>query len=147
MSQIRVQSITSLGAFAAFDNTHADYIQLDPARCTGGADAPLRTTLEPAPGEDGSLIFEPFDDAQILTLVGDVFITSNGGSSEAGYFAAYDTLIASLIAALDAGKAAPIDLVHAGGTAKVWKYAPVEETWANYWFASVTFGVVVDVFA
>lgn len=143
---IRYQSITAIGSFTAFSISDADdYLALDPARCSGGADAPLRTTIEPKPDADGVFIEAPFDDAQIITLAGDLVITSNGASSESGYFTALDTLLASLKSALDALKTASGDLTHAGGTIQVWKQAPLETTWQNYYVCSVTFGLVVDV--
>jgi hypothetical protein len=141
---VRYSTISAIGGFSALTSATPDYLALDANRCSGGADAPLRTTIEPAPGADGALIFAPFDDAQIITLAGDLTITSDG--SDAGYFAALDTLLASLKAALDALKAAPDDLVHSGGTLKVWKQAPLETSWAGITM-SVTFGLVVDVFA
>jgi hypothetical protein len=139
---VRYSSISAIGVFTALSPATPDYLHIDPTRCSGGADAPLRTSVEPAPGADGALIFPPLDDAQILTLAGDLVITSDG--SDSGYFAALDTLITSLKAALDALKAAPDDLVHSGGTLSVWKYAPLDTSWAGI-TQSVTFGLVVDV--
>lgn len=144
---VRYQSISKIGAFTALTSTSADYLAIDPSRCSGGSDAPLRVTEDDAPGLDGALIFPPFDSAQIITIAGDLFVTSTGLSSEGSYFTALDTLLASLKSALDGLKTTPGDLTHAGGTTKVWKHSPLEETWQNYWFCSVTFGLVVDVFA
>lgn len=141
---MRYSSISAIGDFTALTPASIDYLRLDPTRCAGGDDAPLRVTVEPAPGEDGALIFAPLDDAQILTLAGDLVITSSG--TEAGYFAALDTLFGSLKTALDALKTAPDDLVHSGGTLKVWKYAQIDSSWTGI-VKSVTFGLVVDVFA
>jgi hypothetical protein len=141
---MRYSTISAIGDFTAFTPADTDYLLLYPPRCSGGADAPLRTTVEPAPGQPGALIFPPLDDAQIITLGGDLIITSDG--SESGYFAAIDTLFASLKSALDALKTAPDDLVHSAGTLKVWKYAPLDDSFEGT-VKSVTFSVVVDVFA
>lgn len=141
---MRYSTISQLGGFTAFDIGSTDYLRLDPTKCTGGEDAPLRTTVEAAPGADGVLIFPPLDDAQIITLVGDLIIKS--ASDESGYFAAMDTLQASLKSALDALKTAPDDLVHAGGTRQVWKYAGIESSYQGA-LKTLTFSVIVDVFA
>jgi len=139
---MRYSTITQIGTFTAFDPSATDYLYLDPERCTGGADAPLRTIVEDAPGQDAGLIFPPLDGPQVITLVGDLTIQSAGDDS--GYFAALDTLLASLKAAINALKAAPDDLVHSGGTLSVWKNAPVETSWAGN-VMTVTFGLIVDV--
>jgi hypothetical protein len=139
---VRYSTISAIGVFTALSSATPDYLHIDPTRCSGGADAPLRTSVEPAPGADGALIFPALDDAQIITLAGDLVITSAG--DESGYFSALDTLIAALKSALDALKAAPDDLVHSGGTLSVWKYAPLETSWGGI-TQSVTFGLVVDV--
>jgi hypothetical protein len=139
---MRYSTISAIGDFTAFTPADSDYLLIVPSRCSGGADAPLRTTVEPAPGADGALIFPPLDDAQILTLAGDLVITSDG--SESGYFDAIDTLLASLKSALDALKTAPDDLVHSAGTLSVWKYAPLDTSFEGT-VMSVTFGLVVDV--
>lgn len=146
-ASILYQSISGIGAFVALDSSHADYLAIDPARSTGLGDAALRTTTYDAPGQDGELIFPPLEGAHIITLVGDLIVTSTGYSAEAGYFTAVDTLYGSLKTALDAMKAAPGNLVTPGGTLKVWKYGPVEDAWQNYWACSVTFSLIVDVFA
>lgn len=138
---MRYSTISAIGDFTALSAATADWLRLDPARCDGGADAPLRATVEPAPGVDGALVFPPLDDAQIITLAGDLMITSSG--SDAGYFSAIDTLLASLKSALDALKTAPDDLVHSGGTLSVWKYTGITTGWAGL-IMSVTFGLVVD---
>lgn len=137
---MRYSTISQIGGFTALNGLVADSLLLDPTRCTGGADAPLRTTVEPAPGEDGALIEPPLDDAQIITLAGLLNITSGDR------FTGTDTLLASLKTALDALKIAPGNLVHGGGTLKVWKYAPIDPSWENG-MMSVTFGLIVDVFA
>lgn len=141
---MRYSSITAIGGFTDLDPSADDWLRLDPARCSGGADAPLRTIVEDAPGADGALIFPPLDGAQIITLAGDIIVTSDG--TEAGYFSALDAVLADLKSALDAMKAAPDDLVHSGGTLSVWKYAPLDTSFANN-LQSVTFGLVVDVSA
>lgn len=141
------QSISKIGAFAALDSTSVDYLALDPDACKGGGGPGLRTTVEPAPGDDGALIFAPLDDAWILTLVGDLVVTSNGMGSDGGYFDSVRTLYASLKSALDNMKVAADDLVHGGGTEKAWFYAPLDDTWTNARMCRVTFSVVVDVFA
>lgn len=141
---MRYSTISQIGGFTALDASSVDYLALDPTACTGGDDAPLRTTIEPAPGLDGALVFPPLDDAWIITLAGPLIIGSAG--DEAGYLAAQDTLLASLKTALDALKTAPDDLVHSAGTLKVWKYAPIVGSWSGI-VKTVTFGLVVDVFA
>lgn len=141
---MRYSTISQIGTFTDLSTGSADYLKLDPGRCTGGDDAPMRTIVEPAPGLDGALIFPPLDDAQILTLGGDLVIRSAG--DESGYLAAQDALLASLKAALDALKAAPGDLVHSAGTVSVWKYAGIDGGWQGV-IKTVTFGLVVDVFA
>jgi len=146
-ASILYQQISAIGGFTALTDADADYVALDPARSTGLGDAALRTTTYDAPGQDGELIFPPLDGAQIITLVGDLIVTSTGLSAESGYFTAVDTLYKSLKTALDAMKTAPGDLVTPGGTLKVWKYGPAEEEWQNYWVCSVTFSLIVDVFA
>ena len=146
-ASILYQQISQIGAFTALSNADADYLALDPARCTGLGDPALRTTTYDAPGEDGELIFEAFDGAQIITLVGDLVVTSADAGTMADYFAAVDTLYGSLKSALDAMKSTAGDLVTPGGTLKVKKYGPAEDGWQNYWVLSVTFSLIVDVFA
>jgi hypothetical protein len=141
---MRYSTISQIGSFTAVNGGAADYFLPDPTKCTGGDDAPLRTTVEPAPGLDGALILPPLDDAQIITLAGPLIITSAG--DEAGYFAAMDTLFAALKTALAALKVAPDDLVSSDGTVKVWKYAGIDSGWEDL-TKTVTFGLVVDVFA
>lgn len=139
---MRYSTISEIGSFTALSPVSTDYLLIDPARCSGGADAPLRTTVEDAPGADGALIFPPLDGAQIITLAGRLRILS--ASDDAGYFAAIDTLLASLKTALDAMKSAPDDLIHSAGTLSVWKYAPIDTAWEGAAML-VTFGLVVDV--
>lgn len=141
---MRYSTISAIGSFTDLSSSSSDYLRLVPGRCSGGADAPLRTIVEAAPGQDGALIFPPLDDAQIITLAGDFVVRSDG--SESGYLSAQDTLLTNLKAALDSMKAAPDDLVHSGGTLSVWKYAPIETTWEGVTL-SVTFSLIVDVFA
>lgn len=142
------KSISGIGGFAALTAASADYLAIAPSRCSGGGDAPLRTTVEDAPGADGVLILPPLDGAQIITLAGDLFVTSTGHSAEAGYDAAVQALFTSLKAALDALKTAPGNLVHSGGTLKVWKYGPLDDAWDDSGhMCSVTFSLIVDVFA
>lgn len=139
---MRYSTITQIGTFTALTPSTPDWLRLDPARCSGGTDAPLRTTLEPVPGGDGVLVFPPFDDAHIITLGGDLMITSSG--TDAGYFAAVDTLLAALKTALDALKAASGSLVSNDGTVAVWKYSPIDTSYQGA-LMGVTFGLVVDV--
>jgi hypothetical protein len=141
---MRYSTIDTLGTFTAFDITSTDYLRLDPTKCTGGEDPPLRTTIEPVPGGDGALILPPFDDAWIITLAGDLIITSAG--DDVGYFEAQDTLLASLLSALEALKTAPDVLSSSSGDLMVWKYAPIDSSYQGA-LKSVTFGLVVDVTA
>ncbi len=143
---IRYAEITQIGTFVALSSAYEDYLAIDPSRCAGGSDAPLRTTVEDAPGEDGALIFQPFDGAQVITLAGDLVATSNGPSSEPGYFDAVSNLYDSLKAALDAMKVASDSVVHPGGTLSCWKNGELDAAWQNFWVCSVTFSLVVDVF-
>lgn len=150
-ASILYQQISGIGGFTALTIADADYVALDPARCSGLGDAALRTTTYDAPGQDGELIFPPLDGQHIITLVGDLVVTSvtagESGATMADYFTAVDTLYGSLKTAIDAMKVTPGDLVTPGGTLKVWKYGPAEEEWQNYWVCSVTFSLIVDVFA
>ncbi len=143
---MRYSTISAIGAFTALSAASADYLHLVPSRCSGGADASVRITVEDAPGADGTLIFPAFDGAQVILLGGDFVIKSDG--ADPGYFSAQDTVFASLKAALDTLKSAPGDLVHSGGTLKVWKHDPLDTTWDdNAKILSVTFGLIVDQFA
>lgn len=146
-ASILYQKITGIGAFTALSNADADYLALDPSRCTGLGDAALRTTTYDAPGEDGELIFPALDGQHIITLVGDIVCTSADTGTMDDYFAAVDTLYASLKSALDGMKSTAGDLVTAGGTLKVKKYGPADDAWQNFWVCSVTFSLIVDVFA
>jgi hypothetical protein len=137
------QTITAIGAFTALSSATADYLQLDPQRCSLPANGTARTTVEPKAGADGVFVELALEGEQILTLGGDLIVTSNGNSSEAGYFTAVATLIASLKTALDALKAADANLVHAGGSTPVRWYSALEPTWQNFFACSVTFGLVV----
>lgn len=141
---MRYSTITTIGAFTALSASTTDWLRLDPTKCDGGEDADLRTTIEDAPGLDGGLVFPPLDSAQIITLVGDLIIRS--ATTDSGYFAAQDTLLASLKSALATLKTTPGNLVHAGGTLKVWKYSKISSSYQGA-LKTVTFGLVVDVFA
>lgn len=140
---MRVSTIEQIGVFTALSPTAApDWLRLDPGRCSGVSDKPLRTTVEPVAGGDGAFVFPPLDDAQIMTLGGDLIITSVSG--DPFYMDAVDALFASLKAALDALKTAPGPLVSNDGTAAIWKYAPLDSSWQGA-LMGVTFGLVVDV--
>lgn len=142
---LRYASVTQIGAFTALDPSFGDYLAIDPERCSGGGGPPQRVTVEPSPVGDGALIFPTLDDAWIVTLGGDLVVTSNGQSSEGGYFAALDTLYASLKTALDALKSAPDDLVHSHGTEQVWRNSEITDEWTSFWTVAVTFRLAVDV--
>lgn len=147
---IRPLTISQLGAFTdLLPAAVTDYWAIRPSKCSGLGGPPQRTTVEDAPGLDGALIFPPFDGAWIITLGGELNVTSTGLSRETGYDAAVDALLADLVAAIDAAKTAPIDLVHSGGTLKVWKYGEIDVSWEDDLEAicSVTCSFVVDVFA
>lgn len=141
---MRYSTITAIGGFTDLTDSSTDYLRLIADRCTGGDDAPMRTTVEDAPGQDGVLIFPPLDTAQVITLAGDLII--NSASDEAGYITAEDTLLAALKAALDALKAAPDTLTWSGGSVKVWKYSEIAGSRQGM-LKGVAFGLVVDVFA
>jgi hypothetical protein len=143
----RPHNITDIGAFTALSSAVPDYLAIDPQRCSGFLGAPLRVTEEPAPGQSGSLILPPFEDGQILTIGGDMVITSNGGSSEDDYFDAMDTLIGSLKSALNALQTAADDLAWPDGSVKVWQHGELDDEWTSYWTLAVTFSLIVDVFA
>lgn len=138
---MRYSTISAIGSFTALTSSTADYLRLDPTRCSGGTDAPVRLTIEANPGFDGAKVFPAYDDAQIITLGGDLVITSS--STESGYFSAEDTLMAALKTALDAMKASPDNLVHSGGTLSVAKYAPISESRQGF-LCGVTFSLVVS---
>lgn len=146
------QSITAIGTFTAFDNTFLnaglnDYLAIDPTACTGFGDAPLRTTMYDAPGQDGELIYPPKDGALIMSIAADLVIGSVGTDTVAGYLAAQTTLYQNFKAALDALKTAPADLVHSAGSMKVWKYGQCDPSFTSFWTMRVTFSLVQDVFA
>lgn len=148
MSSIRVSTITGIGDFTDLAADVADYLALAPSRCTGLGGPSLRPTEDDAPGQGGSFIEPPLDGAWIITLVGDLVVTSTGHSAETGYREAIDTLYASLDDAFEALKAAPDDLVHGGGTLKVWAHGALDPTWDDLeTICSVTFSLIVDVFA
>jgi hypothetical protein len=155
MTQVAVilpQSISAIGTFTKLDNSYlaaglADYLAIDPGACSGFGDAPLRTTVDDAPGDDGALIEEPKDGGLIVTIAGDLFVTSTGASNEAGYFDAVESLYQELKAALDALKTAPADLVHHAGSMKVRKQSELDPTFTSFWTMRVTFSLIQDVFA
>lgn len=139
---MRYTTISQLGSFTAFTPGTAaswGYLNLDPANCSGGTDAPLRTTDEPIPGADGVYVLPPFDDAQIITLAGTLATVDTD--------TAIDDALTALKTTLDALKTAPDDLVHSAGTYKVWKYGEIDETWDGITFMAVTFSVIRDVTA
>lgn len=137
------QTITAIGSFSKLTSADADYLQIDPARCALPADGEARVTVEDKAGADGVFVEDAFEGAQILTLAGDLVVTSNGNSSESGYFTAVSTLLGDLKTALDALKTADGNLVHSGGSTLVRWYAKLEPTWSNFYVCSVTFGLVV----
>lgn len=141
---MRYSTISQIGDFTAFEGAATDFLRFDPDRCSGGDDAPLRTTVQPIPGGDGVYVNPPLDDGQIITLGGDLVIGS--ASDEAGYIAAEDTLLAALKSALAALKIAPDDFVYSAGTVQVWKYAGIVGS-RNGMLKGVTFSVIVDVTA
>jgi hypothetical protein len=150
MSGIRPSTIESIGDFTdlEMDVSTLDWLALRPSACTGLGGGSLRNTVEDAPGEPGTLIEPPLDGAWVITLAGDLVVTSTGLSSETGYREAIDTLYASLSDAFDALKLAPDDLVHGGGTLKVWAYGEIDPTWDDLeTICSVTFSLIVDLFA
>lgn len=143
MGLIRVSSITAIGTFTALSPATPDWLRLVPGRCTGLADADLRTDVEDAPGQDGALVFAPLDGQQPITLGGDLIITSDG--SDPGYMEAAETLFAVLQTALAALKAAPDDLTWPTGSMSVWKNGKLEPTFdENSKLTAVTFGLIVD---
>lgn len=141
---MRYSTISAIGSFTALSPASTDWLFLVPSECSGGGDVDLRTDVEDAPGADGGLIQSPLDAAQIITLSGRLLINSAG--DDAGYYAAEDTLFASLKAALDAMKAAPDDLVHSGGSLSCWKYSRIGDG-RDGLLKTVMFDLVVDVFA
>lgn len=134
---VRFGSVTAIGAFSALTPASTDYLSLTASRCV---DTPsLRTTVEDSPGASGVIVFPPLDGARILTFGGEVVIRSDG--SESGYYAAIDTLVASLESALASMKAAPDDVDHSGGSLSCWLYAPNVPTWDDI-TRIVTFSLV-----
>lgn len=139
------QTITGIGSFSALTWASADWLAIDPARCSIPGQGEARTTVENKSGADSVFVEDAFEGAQILTLVGDLVVTSTGLSSEGTYFAAVSTLLGSLKTALAAMKTADANLVHSGGSTACRWYTPLEPTWINYWVCSVTFGLLVHV--
>lgn len=138
------QLITAIGTFTALSAADDDYLALDPKRCSIPAQGVARTTIENKAGADDAFIEDALEGAQVLTLGGDLTITSNGNSSEAGYFTALGTLLDSLKSALDALKTADDDLVCNSVNIPVRWYSALEPSFADsFWVCSVTFGLVV----
>jgi hypothetical protein len=141
-------TISKIGGFTAFTDAAADYLNAVPDSCTGLGGPDLRVDDdENAADTDGDLIFPRLDGAWITTLVFEVVATSTGPTADDGYRAAVNAVIASLNTALDAMKAAPDDLTHAGGTEQAWFHSKVEPTWVDYHTCHVTFGLKIDAFA
>lgn len=138
---MRPESITAIGTFDALTSADTDYLAIDPGRCAGVDDAPLRTSVFPRAGADGVFVFTPYEDAQIMTLSGAAII--NSASEPDDYREAVETLFQSLRSALNAGKSATITLTHADGSVDVRKYGAAEKTWEGA-VCFFTFSVVVD---
>lgn len=142
---MRPETISAVGSFTSFASGSGDWVCVDIEACTGCDDAPLRTTVQPRPGDHGAFVFPSFDDAQIITLVVVAMIDSlSSPVVPDDYRAAVETLFQSLRSALDAMKSAPDDLVHEDGTVSVWKHSPVEKSWSGV-VCRFTFSVVIDV--
>lgn len=141
-------TISKIGGFTAFTDADADYLAAVPDSCTGLGGPDLRVEDdENAADTDGDLIFGRLDGPWIVTLVYDVVATSTGPTADDGYRAAVGAVVASLKTALDAMKAAPDDLTHAGGTEQAWFHSKVEPSWKNFHVCRVTFGLKIDAFA
>jgi hypothetical protein len=138
---VRYSSISAIGAFTALAPASTDWLALDPRRCSGGAGPSLRAYYEDVPGGDGVLVYDALDGAQIVTLAGDLIITSAG--DEAGYLAAIDTLYGSLASALATGKTGDITLTHSGGSLSCRYYSAIDHGWDGA-VKSVTFGLIVN---
>ena len=138
---VNYSTISQIGGFTALSEATTDWLRITPDRCTGGADADVRTNVEDAPGANGVLVLPALIGQQIITLGGDMIIRSSadGGS---GMVAARDTLLAALKVALGVMMDAPANLVHSGGTLSCWKYSKLDTSYANGLMA-VTFGLVV----
>lgn len=126
---MRYSSVSAIGAFTDVNTHTGDYLLLDPARCSGGRAATMRTNIENLPGGDGVLAFPPLKGAQIITLSGPIVITST--DIEADFFTAIDTVLDNLESALEAMRLAPDNIVHSAGTITCWTYANLEQTWEN----------------
>lgn len=137
------QTITAVGGFTALDSTSADWWNIDPQRCSIPAGGAARVTVEAKAGTDGVFVENAFEGEQVITLGGPLVVTSNGSSSESGYFTAVATLLSSLKTAHDALKTADGNLVHAGVSTPVRWYAPLETSWDNFYVCTVTLGLVV----
>lgn len=137
------QLITAIGTFTKLTAADADYLRIDPQRCSLPANGTARVTVEAKPGADSAIVEDAFEGEQILTLGGELVVTSNGNSSESGYFTALGTLLGDLKTALDALKTADANLVCNAVSTPVRWYAPLEPTWENYYVCAVTFGLVV----
>lgn len=140
---MRYNSITAIGTLSNVNAATGDCLRLDPDACTGGEMASLRPVVEDAPGADGSLNFPALTGAWIITLSGFLLIRSAG--DEAGYFAAIDTLEASVVAALNAMRAAPANVVSSSGTISCWLYSPYQAQWEQRLLTKrCTFSLVVE---
>lgn len=114
-------SISAIGTFTDVNTGTGAHLFLDPARCAGGADADLRTSVENKGGTDGVNVSPAMDGAQIITLAGPILISTS--------FADYATVLGDLKDALELMKAAPDDLVHGGGSIPCWKYSRIDPAW------------------
>lgn len=140
---MRYNSITAIGTLSNVNADTGDCFRLDPDACTGGSMPELRPVVEDKPGGDGSLNFPALTGAWIITLSGFLLIRSAG--DEAGYFAAMDTLEASLLSALNAMRAAPANVVSSSGTLSCWLYSKATDQWEQALLTKrYTFSLVVE---
>ena len=138
-------TITTIGGFTAFTDADEDYLAADWKACTGLGGPDLRVDDdENAADTDGDFVFPRLDGPWIVTLVFDVVVTSTGPTADDGYRAAVNARVSSLITALNAMKAAPDDLTHAGGTEQAWFHSKVEPSWTSDDVCRVTFGLKID---
>ena len=142
---ILVQTISQIGALTELSQAvQDDWLAFDPQACKGAAGPNYRSTVEPAPGADGAFVFDDLDDAWLLTLVGDLMVTSNGLSTEGDYFGAVRILMGTIKSALDTLKTSTGNLVHSGGTETCKAIGALDDTWTSFWTCRVTFQLAVN---
>ena len=104
--------------------------------------AEIRTEVEDAPGQDGVLVFPPFEGGQEIVLGGHYNIVSTG--VDGAYQNAIEAVEADLVVALLAMKTAADDLTWTGGgggSISVWLHRRLVPT-GTATFRGVQFGLM-----